>query len=305
MELNFTKMHGLGNDFVFVDDLNKSIELSADQVAFLCDRHFGIGADGVVLVRPSDRPECVAYMHYINSDGTLAEMCGNGVRCFTKYLVDHGYIDAGAGSYIADTKRGPLPISLKLDADGYMSVASVDMDMPILDPVKIPTHLPAAGIFSNGEHFVNEEVVSSPWGDFSFTCVSMGNPHAICFFDNLEELPAEWFTSSDKSLNSFDLNRFGSYFESHEIFPMKTNVEFIVSADDGLHMRVFERGCGETLACGTGACASLVAAVLTGRSARTNKVHLRGGTLNITWQDNNHVLMTGPATQVFTGIIEI
>ena len=181
MELNFTKMHGLGNDFVFVDDLNKSIELSADQVAFLCDRHFGIGADGVVLVRPSDRPECVAYMHYINSDGTLAEMCGNGVRCFTKYLVDHGYIDAGAGSYIADTKRGPLLISFKLDADGYMSVASVDMDMPILDPAKIPTHLPAAGIFSNGEHFVNEEVVSSPWGDFSFTCVSMGKSSCDMF----------------------------------------------------------------------------------------------------------------------------
>ena len=118
-------------------------------------------------------------------------------------------------------------------------------------------------------------------------------------------MPAEWFTSSDKTLNSFDLERFGAYFESHEAFPAKTNVEFIVPADDGLHMRVFERGCGETLACGTGACASLVAAVLTGRSARTNKVYLRGGTLNITWQENNRVLMTGPAKQVFTGTIEI
>ena len=158
MELNFTKMHGLGNDFVFVDDFNKSIELSADQIAFLCDRHFGIGADGVILVRPSDRPECVAYMHYINSDGSLAEMCGNGVRCFTKYLVDHNCIDADAGSYIADTKRGPLPISFKLDANGLMSVASVDMDMPILDPEKIPTLLPAS-CTTNGESFVNEEVV--------------------------------------------------------------------------------------------------------------------------------------------------
>ena len=246
MELNFTKMHGLGNDFVFVDDFNKSIELSADQIAFLCDRHFGIGADGVILVRPSDRPECVAYMHYINSDGSLAEMCGNGVRCFTKYLVDHNYIDADAGSYIADTKRGPLPISFKLDANGLMSVASVDMDMPILDPEKIPTLLPAS-CTTNGESFVNEEVVPSPWGDLSFTCVSMGNPHAVCFLDNLDQLPAEWFTSSDKTLNSFDLERFGAYFESHEAFPAKTNVEFIVPADDGLHMRVFERGCGETL----------------------------------------------------------
>ena len=179
------------------------------------------------------------------------------------------------------------------------------MDMPILDPVKIPTILPANGNATNGESFVNEETVSSPWGDFSFTCVSMGNPHAVCFFDDLDQLPAEWFTSSDKTLNSFDLERFGAYFESHEAFPAKTNVEFIVPSNDGLHMRVFERGCGETLACGTGACASLVAAVLTGRSERANKVHLRGGTLNITWQENNHVLMTGPATQVFTGTIEI
>ncbi len=305
MELNFTKLHGLGNDFVFIDDFDESIELSAEQVAFLCDRHFGIGGDGVVLVRPSKRPECAGYMHYINSDGTLAEMCGNGVRCFTKFLVDHGYVDKEAGSYIADTKRGPLPISFELDAKGLMSQASVDMDEPILDPALVPVDLPAKGVASDGKSFVKEEVVPSPWGDFAFTCVSMGNPHAVCFFDDIESLPDEWFVNGQKSLEAFDLNRIGAFFESNNVFPAKTNVEFIVPSEDGLHMRVYERGCGETLACGTGACASLVAAVLTGRSERTNKVHLRGGTLTITWQENNHVLMTGPAAQSFTGTIEL
>lgn len=305
MELNFTKLHGLGNDFVFIDDFNESIELTAEQVAFLCDRHFGIGGDGVVLVRPSKRPECAGYMHYINSDGTLAEMCGNGVRCFTKFLVDHGYVDPNAGSYIADTKRGPLPISFELNDQGLMSLASVDMDEPILDPEKVPANLPAEGCAPNGSAFVKEASVESPWGNFEFTCVSMSNPHAVCFLDDIEELPADWFLSDEKTLDTFDLNRIGAFFESNKVFPAKTNVEFIVPAEDGLHMRVYERGCGETLACGTGACASLVAAVLTGRSERTNKVHLRGGTLNITWQDNNHVLMTGPATQAFTGTIEI
>lgn len=305
MELNFTKLHGLGNDFVFIDDFDESIELTADQVAFLCDRHFGIGGDGVVLVRPSKRPECAGYMHYINSDGTLAEMCGNGVRCFTKFLVDHGYVDKEAGSYIADTKRGPLPISFELDAKGLMSQASVDMDEPILDPGLAPVDLPAKGLAPDGKSFVKEEVVSSPWGDFAFTCVSMGNPHAVCFFDDIESLPDEWFAGDQKSLETFDLNRIGAFFESNNVFPAKTNVEFIVPAEDGLHMRVYERGCGETLACGTGACASLVAAVLTGRSERTNKVHLRGGTLTTTWQENNHVLMTGPAAQSFTGTIEL
>lgn len=305
MKLEFTKLNGLGNDFVFVDDMDQRIDLAADQVAFLCDRHFGIGGDGVVLVRPSSRPECAAYMHYINSDGTLAEMCGNGVRCFTKFLVDNGYVDPQAGSYIADTKRGPLPISFQLDSEGKMSVASVDMDEPILEPSLVPTNLSATGISDEGISFVKEAEVDSPWGSFAFTCVSMGNPHAVCFFDDLDSLSSDWFLGEEKSLDSFDLNRIGAFFEKNSVFPAKTNVEFIVPAEDGLHMRVYERGCGETLACGTGACASLVAAVLTGRSDRTNKVHLRGGVLDITWSDNNHVIMTGPATQAFVGTIEL
>ncbi len=305
MKLDFIKLNGLGNDFVFIDDMDAKIELTADQVAYLCDRHFGIGGDGVVLVRPSARPECAAYMHYINSDGTLAEMCGNGVRCFTKFLVDNGYVDPQSGSYIADTKRGPLPISFELDGEGKMSLASVDMDEPILEPSAVPTNLPATAESELGLPFAKEAEVESPWGTFKFTCVSMGNPHAICFFDDVASLPGEWFLSEEKNLDTFDLERIGAYFEKHPVFPAKTNVEFIVPAEDGLHMRVFERGCGETLACGTGACASLVAAVLTGRSARTNKVHLRGGTLDITWKDDNHVLMTGPAVQSFVGSVEL
>lgn len=305
MKLDFVKLNGLGNDFVFIDDMDQTIDLTAEQVAFLCDRHFGIGGDGVVLVRPSSRPECVAYMHYINSDGTLAEMCGNGVRCFTKFLVDNGYVDPNCGSYVADTKRGPLPISFELDADGKMSVASVDMDEPILEPALVPTTLAANSESEQGIPFVKEAEVESPWGTFAFTCVSMGNPHAVCFFDDIDSLPGDWFLNDSKSLNSFDLNRIGSFFEKASVFPAKTNVEFIVPASDGLHMRVFERGCGETLACGTGACASLVAAALTGRSGRSNKVHLTGGTLDIAWKDDNHVVMTGPATQSFVGSVQL
>lgn len=305
MHLDFVKLHGLGNDFVFIDDFDQAIDLTPDQVSFLCDRHFGIGGDGVVLVRPSKRSECAGYMHYINSDGTLAEMCGNGIRCFTKFLVDRGYVDPAAGSYIADTLRGPLAISFELDSDGHMDVATVDMDEPILDPESIPAALPANATSEQGVAFIKEETISSPWGDFAFTCVSMGNPHAICFFDDIQALPDDWFISSEKSLLTFDLQRFGSYFESHDAFPAKSNIEFVVPAEDGLHMRVYERGCGETLACGTGACATLVAAALTGRSERANKVHLRGGTLFIEWRDNNHVMMTGSATQSYTGSIDI
>lgn len=305
MRLDFEKLQGLGNDFVFVDDFDRSIELSAEQVAFICDRHFGVGGDGVVLVRPSERPECAGYMHYINSDGTLAEMCGNGVRCFSKFLVDHGYVDPTSGSYIADTLRGPLPISFELDDEGLMSLACVDMDEPILNPAKVPVALPANCTSKEGVAFVKEEALSSPWGEFSFTCVSMGNPHAICFLDDIQALPDDFFVAPEKSLATFDLQRIGAFFESHEVFPAKSNIEFVVPEEDGLHMRVYERGCGETLACGTGACATLVAAVLTGRSDRKNKVHLRGGTLSIEWLDNNHVMMTGPAQLSFTGSIDL
>lgn len=307
MELDFVKLHGLGNDFVFVDDFSRDIELSAEQVSLLCDRHFGIGADGVILVRPSERSECAAYMHYINSDGTLAQMCGNGVRCFAKYLVDRGFVQASDGQFTADTLAGPKPIRFTVDEDEKMTTATVDMGHPIFEPAEVPVAAPANGSTEDGRGFVQDVAIESPWGAFSFTCVSMGNPHAICFIEDFEALPDELFAdASAKNLATLDLTKIGAHYESHEAFPEKTNVEFAhVVAPGVIEMRVFERGCGETLACGTGACATNVAAALTGRSGRDNELHLRGGVLRIVWDENDHVMMTGPAVESFQGSVEV
>lgn len=306
MKLEFVKLHGLGNDFIIIDDFSEEIDLNDEQVAFLCDRHFGIGADGVILVRPSKRPECAAYMHYINSDGSLAEMCGNGVRCFAKYLVDRGFVKAEDGQFVADTLAGPKPIVFDCDKDGKMTQATVDMGLPILNPAKVPVQLEANETAPTGEAYVSDYALESPWGDFAFTCVSMGNPHAICFIDDFESLSDELFTDpKDKGLETLDLNKVGAFFESHDAFPEKTNVEFAEVTPANIHMRVYERGCGETLACGTGTCATSVAATLNGRSGAENDVILLGGTLHILWDENGHVLMTGPATESFTGEIEL
>lgn len=305
MKLDFVKLHGLGNDFVFINDWDHTLELTTDQVKFICDRHFGIGADGVILVRKSPRPECIGYMHYINSDGTLAEMCGNGIRCFAKFLIDNGYVDYKQGSFTADTLRGPLSLSFKVDENHKMTEATVDMDEPILNPVDVPVAYEANATTEAGISYVKEMPVESPWGTFTFTCVSMGNPHAVCFLDNLDELPNNAFVSEEKSLETFDLNKIGAFFESHPVFPAKCNIEFVVIADGHPKFRVFERGCGETLACGTGTCATLVAAYLTGHSEKESVISLRGGDLHIAWKEDNHVFMTGPATQSFTGVIEL
>ncbi|WP_302716732.1 diaminopimelate epimerase [uncultured Senegalimassilia sp.] len=306
MELDFVKLHGLGNDFVFMDDFSRDINLTKEQVALLCDRHFGIGADGVILVRPSERSECAAYMHYINSDGTLAQMCGNGVRCFAKYLVDRGYVQASDGQFVADTLAGPKPISFEVDDRDKMTRATVDMGHPILEPSDVPVNVPANATSADGAAFAKDVAITSPWGTFAFTCVSMGNPHAICFIDDFAQLSDELFTNAnDKSLATLDLNKIGAYYESHEAFPEKTNVEFAYVRSGAIDMRVFERGCGETLACGTGACATNVAAALTGRSGRENDIVLRGGTLHILWDENDHVMMTGPAVESFQGTVEV
>lgn len=306
-ELEFAKLHGLGNDFVFVDDFSRDVELSPEQVAKLCDRHFGIGADGVILVRPSERPGCAAYMHYINSDGTLAQMCGNGVRCFAKYLVDRGYVNAEDGSFTADTLAGPKPISFTVDANGLLVDATVDMGHPVLALVDVPVALEANAYAADGTPFVYDAAIESPWGPFEFTCVSMGNPHAICFIDDFDELPDELFTDAgDKRLATLDLTKVGAFYECHEAFPEKTNVEFAHVVRGGIiEMRVFERGCGETLACGTGACATNVAAALTKRAGRENDLRLRGGVLHIRWEEDGRVLMTGPAVQSFEGTVTV
>ena len=276
MELEFAKLHGLGNDFVVADDRARAIELTGAQVRRLCDRNFGVGADGVILVRPSDDPACAAYMHYLNADGTLAQMCGNGVRCFAKYLVDRGLVPAGARELVADTLSGPKPLRFEVDAEGKLVRATVDMGAPTLDPPAVPVRAAANAVSAQGAEYVRDAPLASPWGTFRFTCVSMGNPHAVCFVD-------DWDVLSD------------------ELFPEKTNVEFVAVGPRGLAMRVFERGCGETLACGTGACAVAVAASLTGRAGCENDVELRGGTLHISWDDDGRVRMTGPATESFNG----
>lgn len=308
MELAFVKMHGLGNDFVFIEDLDDELDLSAEQVERLCDRHFGIGADGVIVVKPADDPACDARMHYINADGTLAQMCGNGVRCFAKYLVDWRIVNPAAHSLCAQTLAGPREIRFETDEAGCMTSATVDMGAPIIDPDLVPTRLDANARTDGGEPFVREAPVGSPWGEFRFTCVSMGNPHAVCFIDDFSALPGDLFPNAeDKRLATLDLARVGAFFESNALWPEKTNVEFAVASPNGKHidMRVFERGCGETLACGTGACATAVAGAFTGRAPREVDVVLLGGTLHICWSDSGHVLMTGPAAEAFRGTVEV
>ena len=307
MELFFTKMHGAGNDFVFIDDLSEDLELTVDQVRFICDRHFGIGADGVILVRPSKNSDCAAYMHYINDDGSLAEMCGNGVRCFAKYLVDKGFVPASEGRFIADTLAGKRPISFEVDDGGKLIQATVDMGEPALAPECIPTTLQATFTITRliqqsgelrEEPAVIDSVLDTPLGALAFTCVNMGNPHAVTFIDDISEL---------------DFYNVGPALVKNEAFPEQANIEFaeVINAgsDDEpaeLRMRVCERGVGETLACGTGTCATVVAAVITERiAARKANVHLLGGTLYIEWLNNNHVMMTGPAATVYEGTIEL
>ncbi len=306
MLLDFVKLHGLGNDFIIIKDFENNIEFTPEQVSSLCDRHFGIGGDGIILVRTSQHDECAAYMHYINSDGSLAQMCGNGVRCFAKYLVDRGYVDPRSGSFIADTLAGPHPISFETDDYDKLTIATVDMGKPILNPVDIPVNIQANATSEDGTPCVLDIPLQSPWETFKFSCISMGNPHAVCFIDSLDDLSDDLFSDpNDKKLENFDISLPGSYFESNEVFPEKTNVEFALIKDDGIHMRVYERGCGETLACGTGACATNVAASLTKRSGRENNLILCGGTLHIIWAENDHVMMSGSATESFTGIIEV
>lgn len=306
MELHFAKLHGTGNDFVFVDDLSRDVELTAEQVRFLCDRHFGIGADGVVLVRPSDDVDCVAHMHYINADGSLSQMCGNGVRCFAKYLVDRGYVSPGDKRLTAGTLAGPKPISFEVDENEKLVRATVDMGRPVLDPALVPVAARANAKSAQGVAYVRDVPVDSPWGTFSFTCVSMGNPHAVCFVDDWEALPDALFPdAADKRLATLEVDKVGAFYERSPLFPERANIEFAAVGEEGIDMRVFERGCGETLACGTGACAVNVAASLTGRAGRENDLHLRGGTLHIVWNDDDRVLMTGPATEVYQGTVEL
>ncbi len=280
MELAFVKMHGLGNDFVVIEDLEGVIDLSAQQISFVCDRHGGVGADGVILIRRAPDHHGF-YMHYHNADGSLAETCGNGLRCFAKYLVERGLVEDDV--FIAYTLAGPKEIRVGRTDDGTMTWATVDMGSPVFTPTEIPIDLDV--------DLVQGYPIETPVGTFLITAVSMGNPHAIVFVDDVLAAP---------------VGTVGPCIENHEIFPKKANVGFAeVCGEERICLRVWERGVGETLACGTGACAAVVAASLDCAIGREAVVVLRGGELTIRWEEDGHVSMTGPAEVVFAGSITL
>lgn len=278
MGIEFTKYHGLGNDFILIDNRGSAEPcLTAEDAVRWCDRHFGIGADGVIFVLPGQDGTDYT-MRIFNSDGSEPEMCGNGIRCLARFIADlEGVEPTASVTYRIHTLAGVM--MPKLEPDGLVTV---DMGEPWLLAGEIPTTLSQPD-----EKVINRplEVAGQSW---SVTCVSMGNPHCITFVEDVAAIP---------------LAAIGPQFECHPVFPKKTNTEFIqVVRPDYLKMRVWERGAGITLACGTGACASLVAAVLTGHSDRRATVELPGGPLQIEWSaTNNHLYMTGPAEKVFTG----
>lgn len=283
---DFVKLHGAGNDFVFIEDLDNQVDLTPGEISRICDRHFGIGADGVIFVRPPKDDCNSGFMDYRNADGTISQMCGNGVRCFAKYLVDYGIVEKNTPLLNVETRAGVKVISYTADAEGKLLTATVDMGAPVLNPGLVPTTLAFNAMTGLGEAFVKDAPVESPFGTFEFTCVSMGNPHAVAFVDDCD---------------SIDIDRIGAFYESCAAFPEKANIEFATVGEDSIRMRVFERGCGETLACGTGACATGVAAFLTGRAGAENDLVLRGGTLHIAYTPGGSVLMTGPAEESFKG----
>ena len=277
-DMKFTKMHGAGNDYVYIDCFREKLPDDLPELARqMSHRHFGIGADGLILVRPSELGD--ARMQMFNADGSESEMCGNGIRCVAKYVHDHGI--AAKNSLRIETGAGILAIDLQLGDDGRVTEATVDMGAPILESSKIPTTvLPTGQVINHSVNFAGQE--------FHATCVSMGNPHCILF---VEEATDELVLG------------LGPQIESDSRFPKRINVEFVeLISPTEVRQRTWERGSGETWACGTGASAVCVAGVLTGRTERRILNHLLGGDLTLEWDaKTNHVLMTGPATEVFQG----
>jgi diaminopimelate epimerase len=273
--MHFTKMQGCGNDYVYVDLFREKLTGDVSKLAAqIADRHFGVGGDGLILICPSERAD--ARMRMFNADGSEAEMCGNGLRCVAKYVYDHGI--ARKERLAIETGRGILTVVLEVNG-GKAQRVRVDMGEPILESAKIPVLL-------NGNPPTEAEIVIEGEA-FAFTCVSMGNPHAVAFVPEI----------TDRLVLQV-----GPQVEKHEAFPRRTNVEFVkVNDRTDADMRVWERGSGETMACGTGACAAAVAGVLTGRFDRKVTLHVSGGDLEIEWAPDNHVYKTGPAVEVFSG----
>lgn len=274
--MKFTKMHGIGNDYVYVNCFKEKIENPGEVAKRISDRHFGIGSDGLILIKPSQIADFEMEMY--NSDGSLGAMCGNGIRCVAKYVYDYGLTDKTQISVATGSGIKYLDLTVE---DGKVVLVKVDMGAPILEPEKIPAKVSKA----TGEKLIVQGK------EYEVTCVSMGNPHCIVCVDDVDELAIE---------------QVGPFFEHHEVFPDRVNTEFIKVLDrNTVQMRVWERGAGETWACGTGACAVAVACILNGWTEREVTVKLRGGDLRICWdQDKNTVFMTGPAATVFDGEIE-
>lgn len=279
--MQFTKMHGAGNDYIYVNCFKETVENPAETAIRVSDRHFGIGADGLVLICPSDKADF--FMDIYNADGSRAKMCGNATRCVAKYVYDNKMTDRD--EITLETLSGIKVIKMTVK-NGKAVSARVNMGAPILEGAKIPTKF-------DGKTVVSQKLTIEK-KDYAVTCVSMGNPHCIVY--------------TKEDVRALDLPRIGPDFENHPMFPDRINTEFIrVVSETELDMRVWERGSGETLACGTGACAAVVASVLNGYCKRGSdvKVNLLGGTLFINWSENGEVYMTGPAETVCTGNIDL
>jgi diaminopimelate epimerase len=277
--MKFTKMHGIGNDYIYVNGFEEQIDNPAEFAIKYSDRHKGIGSDGLVMILPSTY--CDFRMRMFNADGSESEMCGNASRCIGKYVYDKGLTDKT--DVTLETLAGTKKLKLFLDINNKVDTVTVDMGEPILEGSRIPTTIDKANI-------VNELITIGATTQYNITCVSMGNPHTVIFTNDIHKL---------------NLPEIGPTIENADVFPRRTNVEFIdVISKDRLKMRVWERGSGETMACGTGACAAAVAGVLNGRSDRKVTVELLGGELVIEWNAfDNRVYLTGGATTVFEGEI--
>ncbi|HIT84814.1 MAG TPA: diaminopimelate epimerase [Candidatus Ornithomonoglobus intestinigallinarum] len=282
--MSFTKMQGAGNDYIYVNCLDKNIENINETAKRLSDRHFGIGSDGLVLICPSDKADFKMEMY--NSDGTRAEMCGNASRCVGKYVYDKGL--TAKTSVTLETLAGIKTLDLNIKNGSVKSVC-VNMGAPELSPVKIP-------VKSDLDKFISQPVIADGT-EYRVTCVSMGNPHAVIFEDEKNGL----------DIDTFNIEKLGPLFENNPIFPNRTNTEFARILNGGtIKMRVWERGAGETLACGTGACAVLAAASLCGLAGDEADLLLLGGTLHIKWdKTDNNIYMTGPAEFVFDGTVTL
>ena len=296
MKMKFTKMEGAGNDYVYVDCTSNLLDNPQEIAVKISDRHFGIGSDGLILIKSSDKADF--FMEMYNSDGSRGQMCGNGIRCVGKYVYDNGLTKKTEISI--DTLAGIKYLELKLGDDGKVSSVRVNMGAPILEAADIPVDVCKLEGYRGGKQaYADNPVISenimADGRIYKVTCVSMGNPHAVVYLDK------------DEDIKKLQIEKIGPVFENHQAFPERVNTEFIQVVDrSNLNMRVWERGAGETFACGTGASASLVATVLNGMCEDTATLHLLGGNLSITWdRDNNLIYMEGPATTVFTGEIEI